>query len=360
MNYKDTLMWQEIMGTAEIFPAILKSNEQTMEQLVCAIKESNIKNFVAAARGASNHAVTFFKYLLEVMSDYTVGLSAPSIVTLYKGKISYANSIVLGCSQSGRAEDVLSVIRKGNEQGAITIGITNDQNSPIAKEAKFHLYCDAGIQKSVVATKTFSAESFIFLWLASCLSGKKENIFTLKHLHLDLQQSLNEIDKLTDVYAEKFKDIEHGFVLSRGLTYPIALESSLLLQETSYARMSGYAGSDFYHGPIAMVNDKTPVIIYCAKNDSDEELQSIIRADQVRCVEKMLNLNAPVLLVTNDSILTGRFRRCNDAYINLSVPEEFAIFGFAIFAQMFACKISCLKGNNPDQPNQLDNMIITK
>ena len=360
MLHTETLMWKEINETPRIFGEIQGVNSQTMKNLVSAIRESKATNFVAAARGTSDHALIYFKYMLEVNSEYTVGLSAPSVVTLYRGKINYKNSIVIGCSQSGKASDVLEIIKKGNEQGSITIGITNDENSPIAKEAKFHLFCNAGAENSVAATKTFNAQLYLLLWLAAELSYHREDLAILKNLRQEIEHVIPQIDGLTTKYAEKFKDMTSGFVLSRGMTYAIALEATLKLQETCYIQMKGYAGSDFYHGPMAMVNDQTPVIIYCAKNNGDEELQSIVRADQIKCIEKMLSLNAPVLLVTNDCVLTGRFKKCNDALLTFSVPEEVAMFAFAIFAQMLACKISCEIGNNPDAPRALNKVTITK
>ncbi len=360
MDYKSTLMWKEISETPRIFNEIQGENKEVMANLVKAIKESSATNFVAAARGTSNHALVYFKYLLEINSDYTLSLSSPSVLTLYKGKVNYRNSIILGCSQSGKAEDVLQVINMGNEQGAITIGITNDKDSPIAKAAKFHLYCDAGEEKSVAATKTFSAQLYLLLWLASEISNLKADIKQLKILDKEIEQIFPQIDELTTKYAEKFKDMKEGFVLSRGITYSIALEATLKLQETCYIQMKGYASSEFYHGPMAMVNKDTPVIVYAAKNDVDEEMQSIVRADQIKCVEKMLSLGAPVLLITNDKLLTGRFKKCNDALINFNVPEEFTMFSFALFAQMFACKISCAIGNNPDAPRALSKVTITK
>ena len=112
MKYTDTLMWKEINETPRIFGEIQQENAIVMQELIKSIKNSNAKNFVGAARGTSDHALTYFKYVLEVNSEYTVGLSAPSVVTLYKGKINYSNSIVIGCSQSGQAKDVLEIIRK--------------------------------------------------------------------------------------------------------------------------------------------------------------------------------------------------------------------------------------------------------
>ena len=360
MKHTETLMWKEINDTPLVFGEIQSANRKVMEELVKAIKTSSATNFVAAARGTSDHALIYFKYVLEVSSQYTVGLSAPSVVTMYKGKINYTNSIIIGCSQSGKAADVLEIIKKGNEQGAITIAITNDTNSPMAKEAKFHLFCNAGEEKSVAATKTFSSQLYLLLWLALELSGDKENLKVIKGFKREIETVIPQIDALTTKYADKFKDMKSGFVLSRGITYPIALEATLKLQETCYIQMKGYAGSDFYHGPMAMVNEETPVIIFCAQNEGDADIQSIIRADQIKCVEKMLSLNAPVLLVTNDCLLTGRFAKCNDALIHFGVSEEFMMFAFALFAQMFACKISCAIGNNPDSPRALNKVTITK
>jgi glucosamine--fructose-6-phosphate aminotransferase (isomerizing) len=177
---------------------------------------------------------------------------------------------------------------------------------------------------------------------------------------VEIENIIPQIDVLTTKYVDKFTTMNSGFVLSRGLTYPIALEASLKLQETCYIQMKGYAGSDFYHGPMAMVNEQTPVIIYCAENKGDPEIKELIRSDQIKCIEKMLSLKAPVLLVTNDLLLSGKFSKCNDAFINFSVSEEICMFAFALFAQMFACKLSCLIGNNPDSPRALKKITITK
>ena len=352
MRYSDTLMWKEITDTPSVFGEIQQANALSMKNLVTEIKQSGKTNFVAAARGTSDNALIFFKYVIEINSQYTVGLSAPSVVTLYRGKINYSNSIVIGCSQSGKSSDVLEVIRKGNEQGAITIAVTNDNESPIAKEARHHLYLNAGVEKCLSATKTFNAQLFVMLWLAAELSDNKEDLLHIKNLKQEIEKVLPEIDVLTTKYADKFKDMKSGFVLSRGLTYAVALEASLKLQETCSIQMKGYAGSDFYYGPMAMVNETTPVIIYCAKNNGEQELQNLVRSDQIKCIEKMISLKAPVLLVTNDVVLTGKFVKCNDALINFGVPEEICMFAFTFFAQMFACKISCGLGINPDEPRQ--------
>ena len=360
MFYKDTLMWKEISETPEIFAKIKSANQSTIKKLVAEIKAEKVTNFIAAARGTSDHALIYFKYVLETYSPYTVGLAAPSVITLYDGKADFSNSIVIGCSQSGKAADVLEVLKRGNGQGSITVAVTNDENSPMAKEAKYHLFCAAEEEKSVAATKTFSAELFCLLWLASELSGDKALIGAVDDLSGKIAGVFPKIDDITTFCANKFNGMKSGFVLSRGITFPIALEATLKLQETCYIQMKGYAGSDFYHGPMAMVNEKTPVFVYCAKCALSERIADLIRADQKKCVDKMLELNAPVIIVTNDKILAEEYKSAHVAYFDFDAGEESTMFAFALFAQMVACKISCSIGNNPDSPRALNKVTITK
>ena len=360
MFYKDTLMWKEISETPKLFEKIKKANTPVIQKLVKEIKGQNATNFIAAARGTSDHALIYFKYVLESNSPYTVGLAAPSVVTLYGGKPDYAHNVIIGCSQSGKAADVLEVLKLGNAQGAITIAVTNDENSPMAKEAKFHLFCAAEEEKSVAATKTFSAELYTLLWLAAELSESKTLLGSVDSLTDKITTVFPKIDELTTVFADKFNWMKSGFVLSRGITYAIALEATLKLQETCYIQMKGYAGSDFYHGPMAMVNDKTPVFIYCAKNTTSKTIADLVYADQKKCIDKMLELTAPVIVITNDEKLAAEYKAANVAYFDYDAGEDATMFAFALFAQMLACKISCSIGNNPDSPRALNKVTITK
>lgn len=354
-------MWKEIGETGKNFKEIEHANRDVMANVIKAIKALPAVNFVLAGRGTSDHALMYFKYVLEEKTQYIASYAAPSVVTIFAGKLSYANSVVIGCSQSGKAADVLEVLKKGNREGAITIAITNDKESPMAKEAKYHLYCNCGLESSVAATKTFSAQLYISLWLALGLADEKEEIEKLHSYYAEVERFFPLIGSLTDKYSAKYKDMESGFVLSRGITYAIAYEQALKLQETCYIRMKGYACSDFYHGPMAMVGGETPVLVYCAHNTDSAQIEKLMRDDQTQCVDKMLSLGAPVLVITDDSYIAGKYEnKCDVAYIPTECGDRFSIFPFAVFAQMLACKISVLIGNNPDAPRALKKITITK
>jgi len=361
MDYKTTLMWKEISETGRIFAEIEPANRAVMAEAVKAIKASDATNFVLAGRGTSDHALMYFKYVLEEKTPYTGSYAAPSVVTILNGKLSYKHSIVIGCSQSGKAADALEVIRKGNKDGAVTIAITNDEDSPMAKEAKYHLFCNCGLESSVAATKTFSAQLYLCLWLANEIAEDKAELEKLHSYYNCINEVFPIIDNATEGYAAKYKDTFSGFVLSRGVTYAIANEQTLKLQETCYIQMKGYAGSDFYHGPMAMVNAKTPVLIYCAHNEDSASAEQLMREDQEKCVDKMISLGAPVLVITDDTYISDKYAdKCDVAYIPAKHGDRFTIFAFALFAQMFACKISVGIGNNPDAPRALNKITITK
>ncbi len=361
MNYKTTLMWSEINETENTFRNIIKNNEKTVTDLANEIKSSNKTHFMLSARGTSDHAMMYFKYMLEIFTPYTAGYVAPSVVTLYNGKVNYGNTVFIGCSQSGMAVDVNESLKLATEQGAITVSITNNEDSLLAKTSKYHLFCSAGDEKSVAATKTYSAQLFLSCWLVAKLADDKNLEAKLFALADQTKKINGDIDALTTEFAdETLIGMKGGFVLSRGITYSIAFEQALKLQETGYKQMKGYASSDFYHGPMAMVDKTTPVILYCAKGIC-ENLAANIVADQEKSIDKMISMNAPVYIVTDNKLLADKYsEKVKVAYIENTLGEECSIFAFAVFAQMLACKVSCAVGNNPDAPRVLNKITITK
>lgn len=358
MQYTETIMWKEINETSQAFKNIVKNNEKTIKELAEAIKNSGKKHFMLSARGTSDHAMMYFKYMLEIKTPFTAGYVAPSVVTLYDGKINYGDCVFIGCSQSGMAEDVNASLSLAKSQGAITVAITNNEQSLMAKTAEYHLFCSAGEEVSVAATKTYSAQMFLSAWLIAELANDSELKEKLFSLSAQIEKVMPSVDEQTKTFAEGgLIDMKGGFVLSRGITYSIAFEQALKLQETAYKQMKGYASSDFYHGPMAMVDATTPVIVYAAKGDGKADM---IRADQKKSIDKMLSMNGPVYLITDDKELVKDYQgKAKVAFLDNTLGEDCAIFNFAVFAQTLACKVSCGVGNTPDNPRVLNKITIT-
>ena len=355
MEYRESLMWKELNAAPELLKTLKEKNSAVLDKIAKAVQGAKITNIYTAARGTSDHAMIYFKYLAESLLGLPTASGAPSVFTMYGARMDLSHALTIGCSQSGKAADVMEVIKAGNESGGITVAITNDAESPLAKLAQYHLCCCAGEEKSVAATKTFSCQLFLAALLAEAMGGKA----IADDIGEKLAAALPAIDKATDAPAQAFLGAEECFILSRGISSAIAFECGLKLQETCYIRARAYHSSDFYHGPMAMVGDKTKVILFAAKHSLRESMDEMHREDYIKCAQKMKELGADLYIVTDDAESFG-----GSGAKLLCVPtlgnEAEQIFAFALAAQMLACKVSCGKGLNPDSPRALKKVTVTR
>ena len=357
MERTQTLMWKELNQTPAILQTLYDKNKTVLEKIAREVAEKKPQFVYTAARGTSDHAMMFFKYLAESVAGYAVASGAPSAVTLYGGKLRLDNALVVACSQSGKAADVMEIVRRGNECGAVTIAITNDEKSPLANLAKFHLCCFAGEEKSVAATKTFCAQLYLSHILAYVLAGRRAE--ELCALGGELASQAAMIDGATDAMAKDFIAAEECFILSRGISAALAFEFGLKLQETCYIRARAYHSSDFYHGPMAMVSDGTKVVLFASAKACGAGSESLHREDYCKCADKMLELGADLYVITDDAEC---FKNKNAHVVLISggADEALTAHRFAMAAQMIACKVSCGKGRNPDSPRALKKVTVTK
>ena len=344
-----TLMWEEIHEQPQVLENCRKANAEVIRKAVEEIKARDVQSVVIAARGTSDHAAIYGKYLFETLLGIPVVLAAPSVVTVYGGNLKLKNSLVIGISQSGKAGDAAEIIRAGNECGAVTLTITNYVDSPLATLSGYHLHCTAGDEKSVAATKTFTAQMYLLAMLAAELAGDA----SLKEKLGRVPQAVSEVFGLADAIEEmvkRYRFMKECFVLARGFNYPIAMESALKIQETSYIRAKAFATSDFYHGPMAMIEKDMPVIVFAPKGPSLKDVTEMITK---------LKESGADLLVISDSEDACAMGNCA-----LRIPEtesDFtSVYVNAAVAQMFACKLSLLRGLNPDEPRMLRKVTITR
>lgn len=343
-----TLMWKEIMEQPEVLKNCSKINAETIKKIAAEIKIRDVRSIVIAARGTSDHAAVYGKYIFETLTGLPVVLAAPSVVTVYGGNLKLQDSLVIGISQSGKASDVAEIIRGGSACGAITLTITNDENSPLAKLSNHHLFCDAGVEKSVAATKTFTAQLYLIALLAVEIADDK----SLKEEYSHVPDQMEQVFKIADDVEEivkRYRFLKECFVLARGFNYPIALESALKIQETSYIRAKAFATSDFYHGPMAMIEKDMPVIVYAPNGRSLSDVTDMI---------KKLKESEADLLVVSDLEEICALGDCS-LLIPKTESDFTSVFSNAAVAQMFACKLSLLHGLNPDEPRMLHKVTIT-
>lgn len=345
-----TKMKQEIFEEPAAMKRCAESNAATLDALAEKLKSAKISNVVVAARGTSDHAGIYGKYIIEGLLGIPVGLSACSVTTLYGSQLNYSGMLVIGISQSGKAADVLEVIKNAKATGAITCTITNTLGSPLADAADYHLYCDAGLEESVAATKTFGTQLYLIAQLVARWADRKDILDKLAKVPENMCQILEQDETIAQI-ATRYRFMNEAFILSRGINYPIALESTLKIQETNYVRAKGYPISDFHHGPFAMVDEGMPVLVYMSDGP--------VKNDSMEMFKKLQSVDADILVISDDDELLAQ----GDLGFKVPYAEKedmIATFYFALFAQLFAANLADVKGRNPDAPRGLKKITITK
>lgn len=343
------LMWNEILEEPKTIENCIQQNRNRISEIVDRIRKSDINMIMIAARGTSDHAAVYAKYIMETTLHIPVALAAPSVFTVYGGNLKLDHALVIGISQSGKAADVLEVIRAAKDSRAVTVSITNFPDSPLALEAAYHLDCSAGIEKSVAATKTFLAQITLMAALTAAWSGNGEMMAKLMEIPQKVEQIIRDSDEIADK-VQRYRYMEECFVLARGINYAIALEGALKIQETCYVRAKAYATSDFYHGPYAMIEEGTAVIVFAPSGPSLKDVRDMIR--------KLKESGAELVIVSDLEEIRA------EGACSFSIPgagdDLFSPFYNVVVAQIFACRLALAKGLNPDSPRCLSKVTITK
>ena len=342
-------MLREIREQPEILRRLYTVNAETYAALTKELKERGITKCVLTGRGTSDHAAIYAQYMLGSYCGVVSALAIPSSLSAYGAKMHFEDCLVVGISQSGQAADAHFVLKQAKEQNAVTLAITNNLDSPMARDAEYHLYCDSGVEKSIAATKTFTAQMYLLGCLAAEWSENDTLRAALRNVYKDVEKLLAKEPNGFKSMVDCFRFVNDGFVLSRGFNYPIALECGLKLNETCYAKIKGYAVSDFYHGPMAQLDMQTPVVVFSPRGELFDNILELI--------QKLYTQNIQVSVVTDDEILAQQYPE--SILLPCTGCEATSPFVFAAFVQSFAQALSVSRGLNPDSPRMLKKVTIT-
>lgn len=334
-------------------PVVLKRsydcNLNKIEAITNRILKEEIKNIIFVARGSSDHAAIYGKYLIETLSGIPVGLAAPSVASVYRRDLKLKNTCVIGVSQSGQSEDICSFISMANKNGAITVAITNNPNSKLSMSAQYSIDMQVGDEKAVAATKTFAAEVLLLEIFAAFL-GKKYNIINeLATIDKVIEKALKYEYRIKDEVL-RFRYLNECFVLGRGILYPLALEFALKIQETSCIRAKGFSTSDFRHGPIAMIERNIPVLILAINDETIEDSLEI--ADRLA--------KEGIDLISFSDVEGLKERSAVYFEIEKGINNFIKPLFIVPILQMFSYYLCILKGYNPDGHRLLSKVTITK
>lgn len=351
-------MLEEIRQQPEALEKTLRSALRQAEALRRRLEKSPPRLVVLAARGTSDNAAQFGRYLIEITTGIPVSLAAPSVSTLYRAPLRLEATLLVGISQSGESTDTNMVLEEGRRHGALTLGITNEAASSMAKLSDHLLLVRAGKEQSVAATKTYTGQLMAFYLLARAL-GAPIAIRDLETLPAAAAAALR-LEREVAVRAERYRFMDHAVVVGRGLNYANAFEWALKLMETCYIVAERFSQADLLHGPIAMVGRSFPAFLFAPSGVTWPGMRSLMqRLRQIQAemlvVTDRSNREAPREALTVPARLGAGSRKSASG-----LPEDlFTPIPYIIPAQLFAALLARVKGLDPDQPRGLSKVTQT-
>ncbi len=349
-NHDHSFLKQEIWAQPEVLARLLKQEQRNAAQIAAAVRRAGVHNVLIAARGSSDNAARYGKYLFASFARLPVTLAAPSLYTLYHTPPRLEHTLVVGISQSGRSPDILAVVEEGRRQGAPTLAITNSPDSPLAAAADFLLPLHAGEERSIAATKTYTAQLMALAMLATALGDAHEQQAALAEVPAAVGRCLETGDDRIARISERYRYMETCVVIGRGYNYATAYEIALKLKELTYIVAEPYSSADFQHGPIAMIANGFPVLLLAP--------QGKVYAETHALAEKLAARGAE-LLVFSDQAPTLALARVPVA-LPVSPPEWLAPFTTITLGQLFAYHLTLAKDYDPDHPRGLTKVTQTR
>lgn len=301
---------------------------------------------VLVARGTSDNAALFGRYLLEIATGIPVSLCAPSVHTLYHARLDLRRALVVGISQSGAGTDINLVLKDARKQGAFTVAITNEAKSQMVRVAEESFLVRAGRQRSVAATKTYTGQLMILYLMAFAL-GRQIELKSVSEIPARVRETLKLAADIRTM-VQRYRYMRQCAVVARGLNYANAFELSLKLMETCYIVAERFSSADFLHGPIAMIERDFPVILFAPQGKTF--------AGQRQLIKRLAGLRAETIAITSADVrLPGITRTIR---VPGKIPEIYSAIPYIVPGQLFAAQLAEVKGLDPDRPRSLQ--IVTQ
>lgn len=342
-------MSREIHQQPDVLTRLLDEQAGNAAQLAGIIRERNVCYAVLAARGTSDNAARYAQYLFGALNGLPVALATPSLFTIYQKPPRLRQALVLGISQSGQSPDIVAVVEEGRLQGALTVAVTNTPDSPLGDAAEYVLALEAGDEKAVAATKTYTAQLGALALLAAHLADDEERLAELEGVPSAVEQTLTLEDTIAAA-AQRYAHARECVVLGRGYNYATAFEIALKLKELTYVVAEPYSSADFRHGPVALVEQGFPVIAVAP--------HGAVYGDMVSLIEELAERDAEL------SIVSDRDEALDLARVRLrlpaSVPEWLSPFVCVVPGQLLALHVTLAKGYDPDHPRGLTKVTETR
>jgi glucosamine--fructose-6-phosphate aminotransferase (isomerizing) len=323
----------------------LLSERAAFAAVAARIRSFDPVGIVIAARGSSDNAALFAKYLFESRNRLPVALAAPSLYTSYRTPPRLDRHCVVAISQSGASPDIGAVVDEARRQGALTVAIVNDTNSALASAADAYLPLAAGPETSVPASKTYTASLLAVALLSAALAPDEQLARALEQVPRALAAALDAGGAAAVAAA---LDAPSAVVLGRGVNLATADEVALKLTETAYVLARGWSAADFAHGPIAIAGERLPALIVSAGGPAAAELETLA-AD-------LNSRGCTVAAITDGTRVAGATAAVN---LESGLPEALSPLPLAVAGQLVAAALAERRGVDPDHPRALSKVTRT-
>ena len=343
-------LYDEIFEQPAVLMNLLEGQSEAVKKIASDVRSQEINYVLIAARGSSDHAGLYAKYLWGMFNGLPVALAAPSLFSRYGMPPRLDKALVIGISQSGQSPDIVSVLTEARRQGIMTLAVTNAPQSPLANAADHIIDICAGEEKAVAATKTYTSQLMAIGMLSTALRNDAEMFDTLHQIPAYMEQMLL-LDQQIERFAERYRYMTQCVVLGRGFNYATAYEWSLKLKELTYVVAEPYSPADFQHGPIAIVEKGFPVLAVAPKSPVFQDILSLLN----RLAE---DYRAELLVLSNDETALSL------AQVSLKLPENMPEWISPLVsivpAQLFCYHLTVAKGWYTETPRGLKKVTETQ
>ena len=337
-----SMMLEEAVSAADCVALQLSNDVERYAELGRHLRSTHFHNAVTMARGSSDHASSYLAYLIMARMGRLVTSLPMSLVTLYKSPLVTRDTLAISISQSGQSPDVVEPIRYFRAGGATTVALVNAGDSPLADAAEWALPLRAGKEQSVAATKSFITS----LTAGTRLVAEWQQDAELKAALAALPEALRRAAQVDWSKAiEVLAPARNIMVVGRGISFPVALEAALKFKETSALQAEAFSGAEIKHGPMALIEDGYPLLIFATRGPAQEGL--------VALAEEMRGRGARVLLAAPEDVPSRD--------LDLPVaghPDLDPIVAIQAFYVM-AAHLSKARGMDPDKPRHLNKVTKT-
>lgn len=335
----------EIAEQPAVWERLLERGREAALETGARLAARGPRLVLLVARGTSDHAALYAKYLVEILLELPAGLVSPSTLTAYGARPDLRDALVIGVSQSGGSPDLVRTLEVASDQGAATVAVTNDASSPLAQAAALHVDVLAGTERAVAATKSYTAQLLaLYLLVDGMRGGRGDAAEALPDQGRAVLAREAEVREL----AQRYRFAQRMVTTGRGYSYPTAAEAALKLMETSYLSGQAFSGADLLHGPLAMIDAQVPVLAVVAEGLGGRAMLPVL--------ERLREIEADVLCIGTPAAVAAA---TVGVELPGGLPEELSPVVEILPFQLLALHLARARGSDPDAPRGLRKLTET-